>query len=566
MTCHDSPCRRRHQSFGIQEISAYDVWIRTGHEGTKEDFLEWLKGEPGPPGKGFSPLGSYATLADLEAAITDPKPGDIYAVGAEPPYDFYFWDSVLSDWTDMGTIQGPKGDDGKGFAVLGHYDTLSELEDEVTDPEPGDGYSVGTTQPFNVYVWNPTAEEWQNVGPIQGPAGEDGKSVELRLYSGYIQWRPTDGSWANLVPLTDITGPSGDDGKSVELQVTSTHIQWRQEGGSWANLVALADITGPTGADGGYYSPFVNSAGVLSWTGSKAGMPAVSSANIKGPQGPEGPPGTGFLILGYYETLQDLEDATGILAPAQGDIYGVGAEEPYTFYAYDVSGQEWVSLGQIQGPAGADGTDGTDGADGGYYTPAVDASGNLTWTASQQGMTPVSSSNIKGPTGAAGPNQVTAATTTTLVGLLKAVGGLIAAAVEGTDYYGQASLGAAGKLASLNADSILTPSQALAPVVTITSNTTLGNAHKEAHLNCNNSSAITITIPADSSNNTFPINTVISFSRSGIGGVTISPAAGVYLRSNGARANSAKTITNTYNEAYIRKVTNTDWNIEGAVS
>lgn len=47
-------------------------------------------------------------------------------------------------------------------------------------------------------------------------------------------------------------------------------------------------------------------------------------------------------------------------------------------------------------------SNGSDGKDGGYYTPSVDASGNLTWTPSDPSMPPVSSSNIKGPKGDTG--------------------------------------------------------------------------------------------------------------------------------------------------------------------
>ena len=42
---------------------------------------------------------------------------------------------------------------------------------------------------------------------------------------------------------------------------------------------------GGSGEDGGYYAPAVDAAGNLSWTASKADMPAVDGANIKGPQG-----------------------------------------------------------------------------------------------------------------------------------------------------------------------------------------------------------------------------------------------------------------------------------------
>ena len=40
--------------------------------------------------------------------------------------------------------------------------------------------------------------------------------------------------------------------------------------------------------------------------------------------------------------------------------------------------------------------------DGGYYTPSVDAGGNLSWTASKTGMPAIAGANIKGPKGDAG--------------------------------------------------------------------------------------------------------------------------------------------------------------------
>ena len=51
------------------------------------------------------------------------------------------------------------------------------------------------------------------------------------------------------------------------------------------------------------------------------------------------------------------------------------------------------------GAPGADGAPGSAGEDGGYYTPAVDSDGNLTWTASKTGMPDVAGANIKGPAG-----------------------------------------------------------------------------------------------------------------------------------------------------------------------
>jgi hypothetical protein len=82
-------------------------------------------------------------------------------------------------------------------------------------------------------------------------------------------------------------------------------------------------------------------------------------------------------------------------------------------------------VGPVPETAGAPGPA---GKDGGYYTPAVDSSGNLTWTASQSGMPQVEGANIKGPAGQdgaqgpqgpAGPSYTLPAASTTALGGVK---------------------------------------------------------------------------------------------------------------------------------------------------
>lgn len=51
---------------------------------------------------------------------------------------------------------------------------------------------------------------------------------------------------------------------------------------------------------------------------------------------------------------------------------------------------------------GTGGGSGADGEDGGFYTPSVDANGNLSWTASKTDMPSIAGANIKGPKGDAG--------------------------------------------------------------------------------------------------------------------------------------------------------------------
>ena len=57
----------------------------------------------GDPGASFTIKGSaYETLADLQEDISNPSEGDIYQVGTEPPYELYRWTGVL--WEDQGQI------------------------------------------------------------------------------------------------------------------------------------------------------------------------------------------------------------------------------------------------------------------------------------------------------------------------------------------------------------------------------------------------------------------------------------------------------------------------------
>lgn len=91
-------------------------------------------------------------------------------------------------------------------------------------------------------------------------------------------------------------------------------------------------VDGHSGTDGGYYQPSVDGAGNLSWTASKSGMPAVDSANIRGPQGPkgdtgdtgpqgpQGPAGTGLPT----PTTQQ----TGLVPAASGSSYALSPITP----------------------------------------------------------------------------------------------------------------------------------------------------------------------------------------------------------------------------------------------
>ena len=82
----------------------------------------------------------------------------------------------------------------------------------------------------------------------------------------------------------------------------------------------------------------------------------------RGEKGADGAPGKGLDILGTYPSLDALSAA--VTAPAQGDIYQVGEAAPYTLYMWDGTAAPgaWTSLGELQGPAGAQGEAGRRGS------------------------------------------------------------------------------------------------------------------------------------------------------------------------------------------------------------
>lgn len=55
--------------------------------------------------------------------------------------------------------------------ILGHYASLSALQAAVPNPEIGDAYSVGSSTPYNVYVFDGTTDAWANYGAIGGGGG-----------------------------------------------------------------------------------------------------------------------------------------------------------------------------------------------------------------------------------------------------------------------------------------------------------------------------------------------------------------------------------------------------------
>lgn len=371
-------------------LSAYALAVKHGYTGTEEEWLAELVGPQGPAGQdgsGVEIRGTYADLDALEEAISNPNQGDMYNVGTAAPYQIYMWDETTPPgaWVDQGQLQGPKGDTGPQ-GIPGPEGPKGDTGD--TGPQGAKG-ETGAQGPAG------------QTGP-QGPQGQKGDKGDPFNYEDFTA--------EQLEALTGPAGPRGEPGPKGDKGDTGATGPQGDKGETGA--------TGPQGEKGdtGAQGP----QGPKGDTGETGPQGPKGDTGEQGPQGPKGDTGTGLDIKGTYDSVELLEAA--VQSPQQGDMYNVGASAPYTIYMWDeTSGTgEWVSQGQLQGakgdtgpqgPQGEPGTpgaqgpagaDGQPGEDGGYYTPSVDASGNLSWAASKADMPAISGTNIRGPQGPAG--------------------------------------------------------------------------------------------------------------------------------------------------------------------
>lgn len=356
-------------------------------------LIQGPRGEPGPV---YTPTVSGGILSwTNDDGLENPPPVNV--VGPQGA-------TGATGATGPQGVKGDKGDTGPAGAVyVPAIDASGNLSwsnngglvnpDTVNIRGPqGVKGDTGATGPQGAQ--GPQGEQGtQGAQGPQGPAGSQGPrgyhftpSVDA---DGNLSWS-NDGNLQNPATV-NVRGPQGPQGAAGE------------DGADGAD-----GAPGAKGDAGAVFIPAVDSAGNLSWT-NDGGLDNPDPVNIRGPQGPQGQqgaqgpqgaqgePGSGLDILGQYDTLEELSAA--VPTPNIGDNYYVGASAPYDIYTWtNINGTPgWLNGGALQGAKG------DDGEDGGYYTPAVDAEGVLSWAASKSGMAQVPSANIRGPQGVQGP-------------------------------------------------------------------------------------------------------------------------------------------------------------------
>ncbi len=287
------------QSFGL---SAYELAVKAGFNGTEAEWLESLKGKDGNGIKDVDIDENGRLLVTLDDG------------------------RVL----DLGSIMGAAGIDGENGSD----------GQNGADGAPGRGIKELKINEKGELVVTYTDETTQNLGSVGTWAGKDGREVNMRVDSGYIQWQLTgDTEWKNLISLDElkvtggtggtvgVPGTPGKDGREIELRVDGGYLQWHYvDESEWTNLISIASLGGGTGGTG-------------------ATGPMGPTGPI-GPMGPQGPAGKGIASIGMI-------GSSGLV-----DIYLITYTDSTT-----------TSFTVTNGTNGIDGIDGEPGEDG--HTPII---------------------------------------------------------------------------------------------------------------------------------------------------------------------------------------------------
>ena len=130
---------------------------------------------------------------------------------------------------------------GKSLVISGVFASLSALQ--AAFPSGAEGaYQISSTK--DLYVWNKKTKKWENIGPMQGPAGPRGATFTPFISAeGIITWL-NDGGLSNP-PAVNIKGPKGDRGERGPTGPQGPRGPQGEQG-----LKGERGPTGPTGPQG----------------------------------------------------------------------------------------------------------------------------------------------------------------------------------------------------------------------------------------------------------------------------------------------------------------------------
>lgn len=292
-----------------------------GEKGDQGDI-----GNPGPMGPALSLRGELESPDDLPV---EGELGEGYLI------DGHFWGWTGTQFEDLGTVQGPKGDKGDVGPTMvprGVLESEADLEN-LTDPQDGDAYLVES----HLRVYNQGI--WVDLGDLTGEQGEKGDRGEAGASAFEIAQQLNSELTTLDEFISSLVGAQGEDGPQGERGPLGPSLTPK---GNVTDPAELDDIEDPeTGDTYGTTNGELYSFDGEQW---------VYFGNFKGEAGDKGDMGASLNLLGRVASEAELP-TTGEL----GDGYLIGLN----FWGW--TGDGFEDLGPVQGPQGEKGNIGEKG-------------------------------------------------------------------------------------------------------------------------------------------------------------------------------------------------------------
>lgn len=279
---------------------------------------------------------------------------------------------------DAGNAVGPTGAKGDTGATGPEGASVSRIERTSGTGAPG------TTDTYTVYL-----TDGSTGGTFQVYNGANGTGSGDFMADGSVPMTGALQMGGNKVTNLGAPGADTDAVRKQDLDAVAAEVDGILDGTTPAHLAPATEtkIGGVIIGEG----LSVEADGTVS---AESQLPAGGTTGQILTQGANGPewadaPDTG---------VTTFNGRTGAVIPGEDDYSAAMIK-----FADGETFQQKYDAGELTGPQGEQGPQGAPGADGGYYTPAVSAAGDLTWTASKGGMPAVSGVNIRGPQGEQGP-------------------------------------------------------------------------------------------------------------------------------------------------------------------